>query len=325
MTLEATAAATASRAPRFAWLDIWRGVALIAMASYHFMWDLADFGYLVPDFPSTGLPRIYARLIASTFLFLAGFSLYLAHRNGIRWQSFGRRLAKIVAAALLVTVATYFVMPQGYIFFGILHEIALASVVGLLFLRVPPIVTLAVAAAFIAIPQFFRFEALNDPWFWWIGLSTHVKISFDYVPVFPWLGPVLIGLAAAHLSSHWLVTRQNNLGIRVKNPVERFFTFLGRHSLVFYLIHQPVLIALLYMFSLVAPPPKVDPAAQYMQNCTRTCEPKDGAAFCARVCDCTLDSLMKQKLLEPFQSGAISMDNNEAINGISIQCTAESE
>lgn len=321
----AAAPLDAPKAPRFGWLDILRGAALIAMASYHFMWDLADFGYVEPDFPSTGLPRIYARVIASTFLFLAGFSLYLAHRNGIRWRSFGTRMGKIVAAAALVTVATYFAMPQGFIFFGILHEIALASLIGLLFLRVPAIVTLTVAAVFIAVPQYYRFETLDEPWFWWIGLSTHVKISFDYVPVFPWLGAVLIGLATARLSTGWLIARQNSLGISVTNRAGKFFTFLGRHSLVFYLIHQPVLIALLYVFSLVVPPPKVDPAEQYMRSCVRTCEPKNGAAFCARFCGCTLDSLVKQKLLEPFQSGAISEGDTESINGIAIQCTAESE
>jgi len=141
------AAAPSVRSQRFQWLDSLRGFALICMASYHFMWDLADFGYLDAAFPSTGWPRIYARVIASSFLFMAGFSLVLAHGRGIRWTNFWKRFAFIVAAALLVTTATWFAMPQGYIFFGILHEIAVASLVGLVFLRVPWPATLVIAAA----------------------------------------------------------------------------------------------------------------------------------------------------------------------------------
>lgn len=320
---EATSRPAEARAPRFAWLDILRGVALIAMASYHFMWDLADFGYLPSDFPSTGWPKIYARAIASTFLFLSGFLLYLGHRRSIRWHSFAIRLAKIIAAAALVTAATYIFVPQGFVFFGILHQIALASVIGLLFLRAPAPVTVAVAIAVIAVPQFYRFDALNAPWFWWIGLSTQVKISFDYVPLFPWLGVFLMGMAAARIFGSRLIDRQKSLGKSVTNPVINSFTFLGRHSLVFYLVHQPVLIAILYTFSLAVPPPKADPAAQYMRSCVRSCQPKEGAQFCARFCGCTLDRLVSQKLLEPLQSGAISVDKDGRLHDIAIQCSVE--
>ena len=93
---ETTTSPTAPARFRMPWLDMARGIALLAMASYHFMWDLASFGYLEPDFPASGWPRIYARAIASTFLFLAGFSLVLAHGDHIRWQSFWKRRAPTV-------------------------------------------------------------------------------------------------------------------------------------------------------------------------------------------------------------------------------------
>jgi uncharacterized membrane protein len=310
---------------RYQWLDILRGAALPAMASYHFMWDLADFGYLDPDFPSTGWPKIYARAIASTFLFLAGFSLVLAHRNGIRWRSFWIRFATIAGAAVLVSVATYFAMPQGWIFFGILHAIAVASLIGLLFLRATPLLTIIVAIILIAVPQFYRFEQLDAPWFWWIGLSARTKISFDYVPLLPWLGPFLIGMAASRISltSGWL--RQNALGISTTNPLKTFFVALGRHSLVFYIVHQPVLIAMLYVFSLVVPAPKVDPGPHYIRSCVQTCKTGQTEEFCTRFCGCTLEKLNALDMLEPLQSGAISVDNDERLNGIAMQCTAESE
>jgi uncharacterized membrane protein len=317
----AAANETASR-ERFAWLDMARGAALPAMASYHFLWDLAYFGYIDADFPSTGWPRLYARAIASTFLFLAGFSLYLAHRNGIRWPGFRRRFARIVAAAAVVTIGTYLVMPQGFVFFGILHQIALASLLGLLFLRVPVAITVAVALVVIAVPQFYTFEALDPPWFWWTGLSASTRVSFDYVPLFPWFGPFLLGMAAGRLFARPPALRQNALGISTTNPRKMAFAFLGRHSLVFYLVHQPVLIAMLFLFSILVPAPKADPGRQYIKSCVNGCKDGQSPAFCQRFCGCTLEMLQAQNLLAPLQSGAISVDNDERLNGIAMQCSS---
>ena len=78
------ATATVTKSGRIGFLDTWRGIALIAMASYHFTWDLAMFGYIPPETPTEGLWRLYARAIASSFLFLAGFSLFLGASKGYK-------------------------------------------------------------------------------------------------------------------------------------------------------------------------------------------------------------------------------------------------
>ena len=93
---------TSLRLPRVGILDTARGVALLAMASYHFTWDLEHFGYLAAGTAETGWLKIYARVIASTFLFLAGVSLVLASTPEIRWQSYSKRLGMIVAAAAAI-------------------------------------------------------------------------------------------------------------------------------------------------------------------------------------------------------------------------------
>lgn len=310
---------------RFAWLDVLRGGALLAMASYHFMWDLADFGYLDAAFPSTGWPKLYARAIASTFLAMAGFSLVLAHGNGIRWKNFCKRLAIIAGAALLVTAGTYFAMPRGFIFFGILHEIALASLIGLVFLRVPWPLTILVAAAAIAAPNYLQSPAFNAPWLWWLGLSTRTHNSFDYVPVLPWVGPFLIGMAMARSGLLTNGARQNAQGTTGSNRGKAVLTFLGRHSLVFYLVHQPVLISILYVFSLVVPAPQVAPEAKYIGSCEMTCKTRQDAQFCQQFCGCTLERLQQLQLLVPFQSGAISMDDDPRIKDIAVECTTLSQ
>ena len=325
-----TAPGPSVRPCRFQWLDSLRGFALLCMASYHFMWDLADFGYLDAAFPSTGWPRLYARAIASSFLFMAGFSLVLAHGNGLRWKSFWKRFAVIAAAALLVSATTWFAIPQGYIFFGILHEIAFASVVGLLFLRMPWPVTLVVAAAIIALGvtgtiEQWRSDAFNAPWLWWIGLSTRTHNSFDYVPVLPWLGPFLLGMAVAGIGALMTWLRQNAQGISPARAHRQPLAFLGRHSLVFYLVHQPVLIAILYVFSLLVPPPTVTPEEKYVGSCQASCKRERDEKFCLKFCGCTLERLQQTKLLAPFQSGAISVGDNERLKDIAVECTILSE
>src|SRR5690606_25132571 len=140
--------------PRLEAIDLARGLALVAMAIYHFAWDLEIFGYAPPGMTAHGGWKLFARCIASSFLFLVGVSLFLGHAKGIRWPSFLRRLAMVAGAAAAISAATWIAVPGGLIFFGILHQIALASVLGLAFLRLPAIVTLLIAIAVIVAPHY---------------------------------------------------------------------------------------------------------------------------------------------------------------------------
>jgi uncharacterized membrane protein len=308
-----------------------RGAALLAMASYHFMWDLADFGYLDDAFPSTGWPKLYARSIASTFLIMAGFSLMLAHGRGIRWNSFWKRLAMIAGSAALVSVGSWFVMPQGLIFFGILHQMALASLIGLLFLRVPWQVTVVIAVTIIAIPNLpgnvtdLHSDIFNPPWLWWIGLSTKLHNSFDYVPVLPWFGVFMLGMTLARIQPLMRWLRQNTIATIRPKLWTAPFAFLGRHSLVFYLVHQPLMIACVYAVSLIAPAPQVAPEVKYIESCEMSCRADRGEKFCKPFCGCTLDRLQQLKLLAPFQSGAISVDDDARLKDIAVECTTTSQ
>jgi uncharacterized membrane protein len=316
----------AGRKPgRLVWLDIARGTALLAMTSYHLLWDLSTFGYLEPGFPATGWPKIYARTIASTFLFLAGVSLYLAHGNGIRLRSFWKRWAIVAGAAALVTVASYFAIPQGLIHFGILHAIAAASLVGLLFLRVPSLLTFVVALAALLAPNYLRADVFNQPWLWWVGLSTVTRQSFDYVPLLPWLAPFLAGIGIARLAPVLAALpdrmRQNALGDKPPGRLKAGLAFLGRHSLVFYLVHQPVLISILYGVSLVLP--AQGHPDSFVKSCTATCLPDANPSFCQLYCQCALDGLEREKLLAPLQSGTMPDAYRGTIDKIRSQCTAE--
>lgn len=315
---------TNTRRSRITAIDSFRGIALIAMASYHFAWDLEFFGYIDPGTTGAGLWKLYARMIASSFLFLAGFSLVLGHYPTLRARSFAIRFTKIAGAALVITTATWFAFPQSFIFFGILHSIAAASLVGLLFLRLPVIITLLAAIAAFLAPLYLRSSLFDLPALWWVGLSETLPRSNDYVPLLPWLAPFLAGIAAARiaLSRQWL-----NRAVTGEGPPPKWKGALmtaGRHSLAVYLLHQPLLIGLVYLFSLGFPAAKPDPVALRGAECVAMCRQQDSERFCAAFCDCTLNKMLEEKLFTAWNAGEIDGTKDDRIARIAGQCTIDS-
>lgn len=308
---------TPSSRPRLERIDIARGVALVAMAIYHFGWDIEFFGYMAAGTTGHGGWKLFARCIASSFLFLVGFSLILAHGRTIRWNAVGKRFLQIGAAAAAISAVTYYMSPDNFIFFGILHQIALASVLGLLFLHLPPVLTLAVAAFVISAPFYAQADIFNQMWLAWVGLSTIPPRSNDYVPLFPWFGAVLIGIATARILErfNWLTMLSGGIQPRF---LQRPLTFIGRHSLAFYLIHQPVLIALVYCFSQVMPP---DPRPVFIQSCVASCMPNGSETLCTQFCGCVVSELDKAKLFEDMFSGKINQNNNSTVEQIVQMCS----
>lgn len=311
----------AERAPRYPVIDLARGIALVAMATFHFSWDLEFFGYLEPR-TTLSLPFVlYARAIASSFLFLAGVSLVLAHSKGIRWKAFLRRFGMVAGAAAAITLATLVAVPDGFIFFGILHMIAFASLAGLLFLRLPFTVTLLAGLAVIALPQVFRSDAMNGLAFWWTGLHTVPPRSNDFVPVFPFFGPFLIGMAVMQ----WLFASGRTYALdrikTVENPIFWGLQLAGRHSLAVYLIHQPVLIALVWLATQVIPPAGPDPVAAMVEGCVIECSQASDVRFCTAYCNCVMDEVLSQSLFNDLQAGRID-PGQEPMAGIVEGCTA---
>ncbi|MEP9388539.1 DUF1624 domain-containing protein [Mesorhizobium sp. KR9-304] len=304
-------------------IDIARGAALVAMAIYHFAWDLEFFGYAPASMTAVGGWKLFARCIASSFLFLVGVSLYLGHAKGIRWRGYWRRLAMVAGAALAISVVTYIAVPSGFIFFGILHQIALASVLGLAFLRLPAVVTLIAAAAVIAAPHYLRSGLFDDPWWWWTGLSENRPRSNDYVPIFPWFGAVLAGIAAAKIAQRTgLLAKLSTLRApRWSLPL----AFGGRHSLAVYLIHQPVLIGCIWLFAQVFPPQQETREVRFIQSCERACNEQRDTAFCARYCVCMLGTLERENAIEGVFAGEQSAELRGRVEDIAGRCTVDTD
>ena len=233
---------------RISLVDAARGVALVAMTVFHFCWDLAMFLFIDPaTMTSTGMIW-FARTIAGSFLFLVGFSLFLAHGREIRWHKFASRLMWIVGAALLITIVTYYATPEAFIFFGILHSIALSSILGLFFLKLDWRLTAVLSLVFLFGRYWLSSPLLDAPIWWWTGLSEFLPRSNDFVPIFPFFGMVLAGIAVANLAKRngWTGALAQ---ISCDNRLCKVLIFMGRNSLIYYLVHQPVLIMLVYGYA----------------------------------------------------------------------------
>lgn len=215
------------------------------MIAYHFCFDLNYYRVLSIDFNNAPFWLGARAFIVSLFLLLVGVSLHLATRRGFNWSRYLRRLGILSAAAGLVSLASYQMFPQTFIYFGILHFIALASLLGLAFTNFYWL-NLGIGVAVLIAGLAYQSAAFDSRVLGWIGFMTFKPPTEDYVPVFPWFGVVLLGL----FSGRWWFSRDPLPQLLRWHPTatgSRLLTFGGRHSLLIYLLHQPVLLGILWL------------------------------------------------------------------------------
>jgi uncharacterized membrane protein len=240
------------RFDRFDRLDALRGVAIVWMALFHFSFDLNHFGLLTPvqDFYRDPLWTGQRTAIVSLFLLCAGLgqAVALAGRADAPLaerfdRRFWRRWGQVAVCAALVSVGSALMFPGSWISFGVLHGIA----VMLLLVRVlaplqvrrgGPALLLALAALALVLPQFVAHPLFDTRWTNWVGLTTRLPVTEDHVPVLPWLGVMLAGLVAGG----WLLRHARGVLAGPVPALLRPLAVLGRWSLSFYMLHQPVLI-----------------------------------------------------------------------------------
>ncbi|MEM1288952.1 MAG: heparan-alpha-glucosaminide N-acetyltransferase [Pseudomonadota bacterium] len=245
-----------STAHRFGLLDCVRGLALCLMIVYHAAWDAVQFGLVVWTPERQTILSTTAPFIAGSFLVISGASLAFQARRStagiLKERGFWRRLMILVIAACAVSIATFFALPEAPIYFGILHHIALASMVIALLAPFHAFVAASAAAFVVILNGFIANPVLNHPALIWLGLGTQPPVTADWVPAFPWLAAGLLGFSIA---ARWLIpTLEGREYPLPAGPL--WLQFMGRHSLVIYLIHQPILIgsviALRQVFGVIA-------------------------------------------------------------------------
>ena len=236
-------------ANRYALLDELRGLDLISMMCYHGLWDVVFlFGVQLPWY--TEMPgHLWQQSICWVFILLSGFCVPLGHRTL-------KRGAQVFAAGALVTVVTLVFMPEDRVVFGVLtflgSAMLLTGVLEPLLKKIPPAAGLAVSAVLFALTyhldeRWLGFGglrlALPDAWYAnyftaFFGFLPFDFYSTDYFALLPWLF-----LFWAGYFLHFCMGRQRMEPLR--RSVCPALGWMGRHSLLLYLLHQPVIYGVL--------------------------------------------------------------------------------
>lgn len=251
---------------------------MVWMAVFHFCFDLNQQGYLHQNFVVDPLWTWQRTCILSLFLLCAGAGQAIALHQGQTWRRFALRWLQIALCAVLVTAGSSLMFPASFIYFGVLHGMAVMLVVVRLTagwgVWLWPLGALAIAMkpiAVYAIQSGLWGTFLNERTFNWLGLVSVLPITEDYVPVFPWLGVMWWGMAAMQWRLRQQTpiadgvprrsaqvkeeaaqrpgdTEQNALvpGLQTSANLPRqvaLLAVLGRWSLSFYMLHQPALLA----------------------------------------------------------------------------------
>lgn len=232
---------------RFREIDVARGVAILMMIVFHTVFDISFFK-IAPVNVATGFWRWFAMATASLFLVIVGISLVISNaRSAARLSGFAHtkkfleRGAALFAIGLLVTLVTWWYLHEGFIIFGILHLIGVSVMLSPLFFRFGKY---NVLLGLVCIAGGFFMGTVQGPvWLLPLGICPASFYSVDYTPLIPWFGAVLAGIGAGEFLYSGGVRRfvVPQLPDRIAAPV----VFLGQHSLVIYLLHQPVIILLL--------------------------------------------------------------------------------
>ena len=240
---------TPSTVARLDIVDAARGFAIMVMIAYHFCFDLTYFGWTGWRMLDDAGWIAWRDAIVTTFVFLVGVSLALRddreRRIGAGWfaRAFVLRWLQIAGAATLVTAGSFLLFPDRFIYFGVLHFVAVAL---WLCRRAPrwPLTAFAIGVVALIVGNAIGVAAFDARVFDWIGFASIKPPTEDYVPLCPWIGVTLIGCA---LGGVW--TRR---GTRLAPGIERrwhalpvagrrMVSSMGRYSLAIYLVHQPLL------------------------------------------------------------------------------------
>jgi uncharacterized membrane protein len=231
---------------RFWSIDFLRGIAVSTMVVFHFLFDY--------DFFARGGLDLYSgawfwlgRLAAVLFVFLAGMSVvFWGRRHAAVFSTLAKRMLSrgllLLGAGMLITLFTWLFFPRYAIWFGVLHLLGTATILSVPLVSKPRLAL--VAGALIAlIGVAVSMGALIAPRL--LGMFDFAFATFDYFPLFPWLGVFWLGLFAGDWgmrnASAWFSLPAPAW------PLLPQLRWLGCHSLAVYFAHQPILVALLLL------------------------------------------------------------------------------
>lgn len=232
-------------------VDTVRGIATILMIAYHFIFDLAFFGAYATNMYASSW-QLFARSIGTTFILVMGISLTLTYHRlepeldqKQLFQKYLRRGAMLFGFGLVISVVTYFALDTQFVVFGILHLLGIAAILAFPFLR-SRWASLAGGVATIGLGIYLGGMDALTPWLLWLGVPQFGRTMVDYYPILPWFGFVLLGVFLGYTLYPRGSRRYALPDLSHTAPI-RALCYLGKHSLLIYLIHQPILLGILIL------------------------------------------------------------------------------
>lgn len=234
---------------RYPELDACRGIAIVMMIIFHFFVDLVFLGIPGPD-PFAGFFRGFGLCTAILFVGIAGVSanIKISKTPDLSDQilSFFRRGVFLLLIGFGITLVTWWILNgHGFVVFGILHLIGVSLILAPFLHRLGYYGI--VCAAILLLISYSGILPSGPLWMAWSGMYPTGFYSVDYTPLIPWLSVFLIGLSLGNYfysknSSGYLNHFHDSVWMTT-------LSYLGKKSLLIYLIHQPILITLLILLS----------------------------------------------------------------------------
>lgn len=222
-------------------IDIFRGIAILLMIIFHFVFDLAYF-YNWPLDYLQGFWYYQGKTAAILFMLLSGISSTLSRHPC-------RRGLTVLGAGLLITAVTYYYDAGIYIRFGILHLLGLSMLLAPWLVKRPAWLLMLAGSCLVGLGSWAARQQAAYSWLLPLGLRPAGFSSLDYYPLLPWLGVILYGMAAGRLL---YPHRQPLLPAVAGSWPASTLSWLGRQSLLIYLVHQPLLLVCLALAARLA-------------------------------------------------------------------------
>lgn len=221
--------------PRYVCIDIARTIAVVSMVLYHVLFCIRWFNIYTINLQAPQI-ILWQKATLGLFLLVSGASVSIANttlKKGLE------RCIRLGLIALAITIITEFAVPNGPIYFGVLHCIALMQLVLVLPLQQWQWLLIAVITASLSplVQSFHLQTSLLVP----IGITPVHFTSLDYVPLIPWLSVAIIGRLIGNYVKH----TQKPISY---SSYQQLSTIPGRYALLIYIVHIPLIVALIQIF-----------------------------------------------------------------------------
>jgi uncharacterized membrane protein len=244
---------------RFIEIDLLRGFAITIMVFGHILWDLDFYGLFPLD---RELYSIFSKTAPPLFFLLVGMCIII----GLKKKEFKDideenkyykhlviRGLKIIGLGMILTMVTMIFLPTRPILFGVLHCIGLSIVLSVPFLKYRNYNVLF-SVSFISAGFLIGLQTINNPTLFHLIIGLRQadiwKYTIDYFPLFPWFGICLLGIVIGD----WLYCGERRI-FRIpdlsKYRPAKMFSWIGKHSLGIYLMHQPVIAGVILIYNYI--------------------------------------------------------------------------